>query len=32
MEEFALQYIKSNEDGNLLAKIYLDFVSAIDYL
>ena len=32
MEEFALQYIKENNDGNVLAKVYLDFVSAVDYL
>lgn len=32
LEEFALQYIKNNEDGNILAKVYLDFISAVDYL
>ena len=32
MEEFALQYIKENSDGNILAKVYLDFCSAVDYL
>ena len=25
-------YIKHNPDGNLLAKVYLDFVSAVDFL
>lgn len=32
MEEFAFAYIKENSDGNILAKIYLDFISAVDYL
>ena len=32
LEEFALQYIKNNSDGNILAKVYLDFISAVDYL
>ena len=32
MEEFAFQYIKENSDGNLLAKVYLDFISAVDFL
>ena len=32
LEEFALQYIKENTDGNVLAKVYLDFVTAVDYL
>ena len=32
LEEFSLQYIKDNSDGNLLAKVYLDFISAVDYL
>jgi len=32
LEEFTLQYLKSNSDGNLLAKIYLDFISAVDFL
>ena len=32
MEEFALQYIRENCDGNVLAKVYLDFCSAVDYL
>ena len=32
MEEFAFQYIKENTDGNLLAKVYLDFISAVDFL
>ena len=32
VEEFALQYISENTDGNVLAKVYLDFCSAVDYL
>ena len=32
LEEFALQYIRENSDGNILAKVYLDFLSAVDYL
>ena len=32
VEEFALQYISDNTDGNVLAKVYLDFCSAVDYL
>ena len=32
MEEFAFQYIRENTDGNLLAKVYLDFISAVDFL
>lgn len=32
MEEFAFSYIKENSDGNILAKVYLDFISAVDYL
>ena len=32
LEEFALQYIKENNDGNVLAKVYLDFITAVDYL
>jgi len=32
LEEFAIGYIKQNSDGNLLAKVYLDFISAVDFL
>lgn len=32
MEEFCTSYIKQNEDGNQLAKVYLDFVSAVDFI
>ena len=32
LEEFALQYIKNNGDGNMIAQVYLDFISAVDYL
>jgi len=32
IEEFALQYIKVGSDGNVLAQVYLDFCSAVDYL
>ena len=27
-----MQYIRENSDGNILAKVYLDFLSAVDYL
>ena len=32
LEEFSLEYIKNNTDGNILAKVYLDFISAVDYI
>ena len=32
IEEFALAYIKQNEDGNHLAKVYIDFINAVDFL
>ena len=32
LEEFASGYIKVNTDGNLLAKIYVDFINAVDFL
>lgn len=32
LEEFASGYIKQNTDGNLLAKVYIDFINAVDFL
>ena len=32
LEEFTLRYIKENSDGNLLAKVYLDFITAVEFL
>ena len=32
MDEFVGMYIKENTDGNVLAKTYLDFTSAIDFM
>ena len=32
LDEFVVSYIKANADGNLLAKVFLDFTSAVDFL
>ena len=32
LEGFTLRYIKENSDGNLLAKVYLDFITAVEFL
>ena len=32
LEEFTMQCIKENEDGNVISKVYLDFITAVSII